>query len=557
MLSDVITVNDEKCVGCNQCISVCPQKETNIAFFDGKNMKVKLDQTKCIHCGACLEVCSHGARQYSDDSAEILKLIKSGKKYSVAAAPSIQVNFKSNWENILSTFRDYGASGVYDVSLGADICTWAHVRYLQKHGTRKMISQPCPAVVNYITKYRSDLIDLLSPVHSPMLCLSVFLKKYLHNDDRVIYLSPCIGKSDEFRQTGVSAYNLTFANLQKLIEAGEIRLSMKKSGFDLFEAGMGSIFSRPGGLKQNLEFYLGGSLTVHKVEGMQKIYDYFNEINESTKRFLPDLIDVLNCENGCNFGTGCSNKNCILEAEMIMDERKKRSEKHYPKTDGQANEIFEWFDQNLNPDDFLRTYSAEDCGKSYETLMTQEEAFGLLEKHTFEERNFNCGACGSHSCSEMADKIAKGLNIPKNCVWKVKKELAQESKKVGEFSDSLTKEVFRMTEELKQTVSELSSRNEDLVSALKTIGKIASTTQLLSFNTSIEAKRAGTAGAAFSVIASEVKRLSEDSSEAEKGMEQMVKDNDKMTKNAVTQLDNIKEMLDQISQVVKKLAVSE
>ncbi|MDR3643795.1 MAG: [Fe-Fe] hydrogenase large subunit C-terminal domain-containing protein, partial [Clostridia bacterium] len=468
-----------------------------------------------------------------------------------------RTNFKDNWDRIISTFRENGAQGIYDVSLGADICTWAHVRYIQKHGTRGIISQPCPAIVNYITKYRRDLIGNLSPIHSPMLCTAIFLQKYHHIQDKLIFLSPCIGKADEFQQTSLDAFNFTFASLKECLDGGRLRLSSRSGTLDSFESGMGRIFSRPGGLKENVEFYLGSRLTVQRIEGIQKVYKYFDEINENSRRFLPDMIDALNCENGCNFGTGCKNDSYLLEVDSIMEDQKKDSMEIYPKNSETANELFDWFDQNLELDDYVRTYSIEDCGQACVPTMSSENAFKLLGKNTHEERNFNCGACGSHSCTEMADKISKGLNVPNNCVWRAKQELAQSGQKIGEFSQSLSTDVFKITEELRQAITELSSKNKQLADTLRTIDNIASTTRLLSFNASIEAKRAGAAGASFGVIAQKIKELSDDSSAAEEKTEQLVRDNKEMTDDAVGKLDQVKRMMLQISDMAKQLAVNE
>ena len=41
-----------------------------------------------------------------------------------------------------------------------------------------MIAQPCPVIVNYVEKHQPELIDLLAPVHSPMMCTAIYLRKY-------------------------------------------------------------------------------------------------------------------------------------------------------------------------------------------------------------------------------------------------------------------------------------------------------------------------------------------------------------------------------------------
>lgn len=46
-------VNQEKCIGCGACVSMCPVSA--ISFDD--NGKAKIDKEKCIHCGACQATC--------------------------------------------------------------------------------------------------------------------------------------------------------------------------------------------------------------------------------------------------------------------------------------------------------------------------------------------------------------------------------------------------------------------------------------------------------------------------------------------------------------------
>lgn len=63
---------------------------------------------------------------------------------------------------------------------------------------------------------------------------------------------------------------------------------------------------------------------------------------------------------------------------------------------------------------------------------------------------------------------------------------------------------------MNEKVSELNKSISDINSFIQSIQKVAKQTNLLSFNASIEAARAGVAGKGFRIIASEVKKLSND-----------------------------------------------
>lgn len=64
-----VFTHEEKCTGCNKCISVCPVDCANQVYraFDGTR-KVMVDSEYCISCGACITVCDHQARDYLDDT---------------------------------------------------------------------------------------------------------------------------------------------------------------------------------------------------------------------------------------------------------------------------------------------------------------------------------------------------------------------------------------------------------------------------------------------------------------------------------------------------------
>jgi ferredoxin len=289
--------------------------EANVARMEGENNKVSIDNKKCIACGACLRSCQHGVRDFVDDTASFFADLRQGKPISLFFAPASRSNLE-NWGRILTLLRNLGVRKVYDVSLGADICTWANIRHIQKKNPPSVITQPCPVIVNYILKHRPALLPYLSPAQSPMLCTAIYMRKYQGITEKLAALSPCIAKSDEFEDTGgLVSYNVTFLKLEEYIKEHHLVLPEKESGYDHIDCALGSIFPMPGGLKENVEFMIGKKMRIDKSEGQGVVYRALDAFAREPAENLPALFDVLNCPEGCNLGTGCRHVKNIFRSE--------------------------------------------------------------------------------------------------------------------------------------------------------------------------------------------------------------------------------------------------
>ncbi|MBR5163866.1 MAG: 4Fe-4S binding protein, partial [Schwartzia sp.] len=254
-MSRIFTYED-KCTGCNKCIEVCPVDCANEVYLDTNGArKIRVDGTYCIHCGACLGVCDHGARDYTDDTEQFFQDLASGESISVIAAPAAQVNF-DDMDRLFGWLKSMGVKHIYDVSMGADITTWAYLRAIEKYRLESVVAQPCPAIINYCERYIPDILPYLSPIHSPMMCLAVYLRKYQNVSDKLVFLSPCVAKTDEINDAnnrGLVQYNVTFKKLQEKIEREGVNLKMYPAAdFEGMEAALGHTYSRPGGLKENI-----------------------------------------------------------------------------------------------------------------------------------------------------------------------------------------------------------------------------------------------------------------------------------------------------------------
>lgn len=139
---------------------------------------------------------------------------------------------------------------IISVSFGADITTWGYVKYITEHHFQGGISQPCPAIVNYIEHYVPQLIPKLVPVQSPLMCAAIYAKKYLNITDKLAFISPCIAKKDEIsdpRNKGYVSYNVTFDHLAVYAKKHNIKA---EPAANEIEYGLGSIYPMPGGLKE-------------------------------------------------------------------------------------------------------------------------------------------------------------------------------------------------------------------------------------------------------------------------------------------------------------------
>ncbi len=523
-MKKIIDSDPQKCQGCNRCLRVCPVSEANVAYLDQGQVKVRIDDRKCIACGACLEACQHEARFYYDDTERFFSDLSRGEKISLIVAPAFKANYK-NWSSILAWLRKKGVSIIADVSFGADICTWAHIRYIQQQQPSTLITQPCPAIVGYIEKYHPALIEKLSPVHSPMLCTAVYIKEYMKIPGRIASLSPCVAKSNEFEETHIIQYNVTFKKLNQYIDDHHIRIPDAPFEFDHITSSLGRVYSMPGGLKENVEHYLGKKIRVDKSEGQSIVYKHLDLFASEREENLPVLFDVLNCPEGCNVGTGCNHEQSIFNINQVMDAQRQAALQTYPKACEEETEaLFSNFDSNLKVSSFIRRYKKKTVDEIMYTDEAIEDAFLVLGKNTEEQRTHNCYACGNETCRDMAVCIAKGISIPENCMEKSRQDILREHEAfINERNDSSEKishisaeveEIGKLFTGVLNGVSGMSSTIDQYNKMTKLINDIALQTQILSINASIEASNAGAAGKGFAVISQAIRDLAAKSQQA-------------------------------------------
>ena len=428
----LIFTNDN-CVSCNKCVRVCTSPGATYVQTDETSSVIHINAERCISCGACFAMCDHNARDYRDDTEAFFDDLERGEPITLLLAPAFRAAYPKEYGAILGGLKALGVRRIVSVAFGADICTWAYLKYIRENDFTGGISSPCPVAVSYIEHCLPDLIPRLIPVHSPMVCAAIYCREELGITDRLAFIGPCIGKkleTDAYGDTPVH-YNVTFLKLMEYVRAHNV---YGPDATDEIEYGLGAFYPAPGGLADNVCWFLGDDTMIRVVSGKTYLYGWLDKnVQSLAERRTPFLmIDALNCQEGCIEGTA-SEAARFEEDESIFSIQKIRAESKSEDPDSpwnprltpearlaRLNARFE----GLELSHYLRRF-VDRSAECRQRIPTDEEAdmiFSDMYKNTPESREINCSACGYNSCYDMMVAIYNGFNTKQSCIHYEKDE---------------------------------------------------------------------------------------------------------------------------------------
>ncbi len=177
-----------------------------------------------------------------------------------------------------------------------------------------------------------------------------------------------------------------------------------------------------------------------------------------------------------------------------------------------------------------------------------DEAKNMSEAASFTSNLANEVAASAASTSDMVNGVIHAMEEMNATVA----EIAQNTS----MSRNVAMEASEKAETASAVIGELSDASDKIGEISQLIGSIAEQTNLLALNATIEAARAGEAGKGFAVVANEIKELAKQTGDSVTGINESVLGLKGGVDSAITAINEIVEVIRQISEMSDTIAVA-
>ncbi len=288
-----IRLDPRKCISCGRCIQVCQQMQDVWALsFLQRGIETRiaaagdifLADSPCVRCGQCSAHCPTGAIVEYDNTHEVWDKLLDPEAFCIAQiAPAVRVAIGEAFDFPVGTnltgktyaaLRRMGFKAVFDTNFGADLTIMEEAsefveRFAHNKAPLPLITSCCPAWVDFMEKFHSDIIPHFSTCKSPQAMVGALAKTYyaekMKIDPAKIYvvsIMPCTAKKFEIiRSKDMSSSG--FQDVDVSLTTRELARMIKQSGISFHDVpeeqpdhilgaytGAGTIFGVTGGVME-------------------------------------------------------------------------------------------------------------------------------------------------------------------------------------------------------------------------------------------------------------------------------------------------------------------
>lgn len=290
-LSSSIVRDQNKCILCRRCVSMCKDIqtvyaiETNDRGFNtvvSSPFEITLRDTPCVNCGQCITVCPVGALREKDNTDEVWDAIANPDLHVVVqTAPAVRVAIGEEFGlpigtrctgKMVAALKRLGFDKVFDTNTAADLTIMEEgtelLERIQNNGKLPLITSCSPGWIKFCEHYYPEFLENLSSCKSPQVMFGAVLKSYyakkMDIDPSKIFVvsvMPCTAKKFEVERPELSKDG--YPDVDVSITTREAARMIKEAGIDFnglsdeeFDdpmgeaSGAGVIFGATGGVME-------------------------------------------------------------------------------------------------------------------------------------------------------------------------------------------------------------------------------------------------------------------------------------------------------------------
>jgi two-component system, NtrC family, sensor kinase len=402
-LTSIIYTKKERCRGCYACVRGCPTKAIKV-----ENRLAEVMPDLCVNCGTCVRVCAPKAKFIESDIEEVKKLLASGSQVIAipsssfpAALPTLKPG------QFVSALKKLGFAEVMEDAFGAELVCREYNRLLQTQKKGPIFSTTCPAVVAYVEKFYPQLVNHLAPIVSPMIAMGRLIKQSYNPQAKVVFIGPCAAKKAESKDenvAGVIDAVLTFPEVTEMFADNKIvPETLPEESFAGPKPNMGRLFAISGGLLRTTG-YMDDILHNEIINAHGREYN-ISLLAEIAKGDIDaHFINFFFC-HGCINGPAIDNDLSIFRRREMVS--------RYAETDSDPARTEADLEKYAHID-LHRVYKRRAPPLPTPSNAEIEEILKKMGKSSKLNR-FNCGACGYHTCWELATAVARGQGETTMC----------------------------------------------------------------------------------------------------------------------------------------------